>query len=50
MNEFSKYWDEKMIEYESEAEKLEEETLNRHEAEIEEFEEEIEKSLGHRQK
>ena len=39
-----------MIEYESEAEKLEEETLNRHEAEIEEFEEEIEKSLGHRQK
>ena len=31
MNEFSMYWDEKISEYQNEAEKLEEETLSRHE-------------------
>lgn len=32
ITEFNKYWDEKMLEYQSEAEKLEEETVTRHQA------------------
>lgn len=34
MTEFNKYWDEKMLEYQAEAEKLEEETIVRHQAEM----------------
>ena len=41
MTEFNKYWDEKMMEYQAEAEKLEDETLERHQTEMEEFEKEI---------
>ena len=50
MTEFNKYWDEKMFEYQAEAEKLEEEIIMRHQAEMEEFEKEIEESLGFKQK
>jgi hypothetical protein len=39
-----------MLEYQSEAEKLEEETLVRHQAEMEEFEKEIEESISYKQK
>ena len=38
MTEFNKYWDEKMMEYQAEAEKLEEEIITRHHNEMEEFE------------
>ncbi len=50
ITQFNKYWDEKMLEYQSEAEKLEEETLVRHQAEMEEFEKEIEESISYKQK
>lgn len=42
ITEFNKYWDEKMIQYQEEAEKLEDETLMRHQAEMQEFHREIE--------
>lgn len=39
-----------MMEYQAEAEKLEDETLERHQTEMEEFEKEIEESIGFKQK
>lgn len=35
MTEFNKYWDQKMMEYQAQAEKLQEETIGRHQAEME---------------
>ena len=39
-----------MIEYQNEAQKLEEEVLDRHEIEMKEFQSEIENSIGYRHK
>jgi uncharacterized Fe-S cluster-containing radical SAM superfamily enzyme len=39
-----------MIEYQSEAEKLEEETIVRHKSEMEEFRKEIQESISEKQK
>jgi hypothetical protein len=50
ITEFNNYWDSKMLEYQNEAEKLENETIEKHESEMVEFAEEIEKSLGYKQK
>ncbi len=50
ITEFNNYWDQKMTEYQQEAEKVEEDLMQKHQAEAAEFEEEIEKSLGYRQK
>lgn len=50
MTEFNAYWDNKMLEYQTEAEKLENEAVDRHQAELRQFEEEIEKSLSYKQK
>jgi len=38
MDAFNKFWDDKMLEYQQEAEKLEDEALDRHQSEIEEYE------------
>jgi hypothetical protein len=38
MSEFNKYWDGKFLEYQSEAEKVEGETLEKHQHEGAEFE------------
>ena len=46
INDFNKYWDNKMMDYQKQAERMENETLQRHQAEVMEFEEEIEKSLS----
>lgn len=45
MNEFHKYWDDKFMEYQSEAEKLEAETLERHSQEGLEFTAVVEQSI-----
>jgi hypothetical protein len=45
MNEFNKYWDGKFMEYQSEAEKIESETLDKHHHEGTEFEEVVEQSI-----
>lgn len=39
-----------MLEYQAEAEKLEEETVGRHQAQMEEFEKQVEESISYKQK
>lgn len=41
ITQFNKYWDEKMIEFQEEAERIQEETIERHQTEMEEFQKEI---------
>ena len=45
-NDFNQFWDEKMFEFDSEARKIEEETIKRHEEEHKTYEEELEKSIA----
>lgn len=45
MVEFNKYWDEKFLEYQAEAERVESEAVQRHQQEGEEFAEVVEQSI-----
>lgn len=45
ITQFNKYWDEKMHQYQTEAERMEGESIDRHEKELTEFQQEIEASL-----
>ncbi|CAD8074545.1 unnamed protein product [Paramecium primaurelia] len=44
-NQFNQFWDQKMIEFDTEAQKIKELTLQRHEDELRQFSEELENSL-----
>lgn len=45
MSQFNKYWDSKFMEYQEEAERLQNETLEKHQREGEEFAEVVEQSI-----
>ncbi|CAD8133990.1 unnamed protein product [Paramecium pentaurelia] len=44
-NQFNTFWDQKMIEFDQEAQKVKEQTLQRHEDELRQFSEELENSI-----
>ncbi|CAD8176803.1 unnamed protein product [Paramecium octaurelia] len=44
-NQFNQFWDQKMVEFDNEAQKVKEQTLQRHEEELRQFSEELENSL-----
>ena len=46
ISSFNKFWDEKLMEYQNEAERMENETAERHQEEEVEFEEEVARSLA----